>query len=119
MELFKRRKHMSEKTKSESVDEFDLYNKKKAQFMTTAEQNRMALVEGKKMGMNGKRWVAHADNETRPSHRNLNGEMRPIDEPFSNGLMYPGDPKGAQAEIEGCRCKVVACMLVPGNNNSF
>lgn len=30
------------------------------------------------------------DGRTRPSHRAMNGEKRPIDEAYSNGEMYPG-----------------------------
>ncbi len=33
-----------------------------------------------------------------------NGEIKDLDEPFSNGLMYPGDPDGRAAEVVNCRC---------------
>ena len=51
-------------------------------------------------------WVSVMDSATRPSHQLLDGEERPIDIPFSNGLLYPGDPKGSASEIINCRCVI-------------
>ena len=34
----------------------------------------------------------------------VDGEIRALDEKFSNGLMYPGDPSGSAAEVINCRC---------------
>lgn len=53
-----------------------------------------------------KRWVAVMDSRTRASHADLNGEVRPVDEPFSNGLMYPSDPSGPPEEVYNCRCSI-------------
>jgi SPP1 gp7 family putative phage head morphogenesis protein len=53
-----------------------------------------------------KRWVTARDELVRPSHRDceLQGAI-PIDEPFSNGLMYPCDlGAGNTNEVKGCRC---------------
>ena len=41
----------------------------------------------------------------RASHAALSGVTIPIDEPFSNGLMWPGSA-GPPAEVAGCRCTV-------------
>lgn len=49
-------------------------------------------------------WMATADDRTRDSHFDLDGEERDIDKAFSNGLMYPGDPKGDPSEVWNCRC---------------
>lgn len=49
-------------------------------------------------------WVAARDPRTRASHARLNGEERPLDKPFSNGLMRPHDPSGKAAEVIRCRC---------------
>ena len=54
-----------------------------------------------------KQWDATLDGKTRESHRRVDGEIRELDEKFSNGLMYPGDPNGAAAEVINCRC---ACL---------
>lgn len=49
-----------------------------------------------------KRWVT-GDNP-RPAHAAMNGEEVPIDEPFSNGLNWPGDDMGPADETCGCNC---------------
>lgn len=55
-----------------------------------------------------KEWMATLDSRTRDSHASLDGEIVPIDKPFSNGLMYPGDPNGAPVELYNCRCTMVS-----------
>lgn len=59
-----------------------------------------------------KEWIATLDDRTRASHGDLDGERVEVDEPFSNGLMYPGDPDGAPAEVYNCRCTTRA--VLPG-----
>lgn len=54
-----------------------------------------------------KRWLATLDGRTRHSHRSLDGEVVGMEESFSNGLMYPGDPSGAGGEVYNCRCTLV------------
>lgn len=50
-------------------------------------------------------WEAALDSRTRDSHASLNGEERPLDEPFSNGLMRPGDQSaGEPSQTINCRC---------------
>lgn len=53
-----------------------------------------------------KRWIAIEDNRTRKSHSHagVDGEQIPLDEAFSNGLLFPGDPNGEAAEVCNCRC---------------
>ena len=51
-----------------------------------------------------KQWDATLDGKTRPSHRAVDGEIRELDKPFSNGLDFPGDPDGGAAEVVNCRC---------------
>lgn len=61
-----------------------------------------------------KQWDATLDKRTRPSHARVDGEIRELDEPFSNGLMKPGDPNGRAAEVINCRCQIlqrVRCAL--------
>lgn len=57
-------------------------------------------------GMPIKIWVAVLDSETRDDHASLDGEERPLNTPFSNGLMYPGDPGGDASDICNCRCTI-------------
>lgn len=62
----------------------------------------------KKMGADVvKQWDAALDGRTRDSHRILDGEIRELDEPFSNGMMYPSDPSGGAAEVVNCRCALL------------
>ena len=55
-----------------------------------------------------KRWLATLDGRTRHSHRRLDDEVVGVDERFSNGCMYPGDPDGEAGEVYNCRCTLVA-----------
>lgn len=78
--------------------------------------------DSKKLGINvRKQWMATLDERTRESHQMLDGESRPIEEPFSNGLMYPANadlPKSIKvdghkvsptpAEVYNCRCTMIA-----------
>lgn len=52
-----------------------------------------------------KRWVVNSSNP-RASHAAMNGEEVPIDEPFSNGLMWPGSFDGDVDEVAGCQCSI-------------
>lgn len=54
-----------------------------------------------------KQWDATLDKRTRPSHARVDGEIRELDEPFSNGLMKPGDPNERAAEVINCRCQLL------------
>lgn len=50
-----------------------------------------------------KTWITGSN--PRPSHASVSGETVGIDEPFSNGCMWPGD--GADVdEVAGCNCAV-------------
>lgn len=51
-----------------------------------------------------KQWDAALDAHTRDSHARVDGEIRELDEKFSNGLRFPGDPSGSAAEVINCRC---------------
>lgn len=55
-----------------------------------------------------KEWMATLDGHTRDSHARLDGEHVPVNEDFSNGLEYPGDPYGKPAEVYNCRCTMVS-----------
>ena len=54
-----------------------------------------------------KQWDAALDSRTRESHQMVDGEIRELDKPFSNGLMFPGDPSGGAAEVVNCRCALL------------
>jgi len=54
-----------------------------------------------------KQWDSTLDSSTRESHQAVDGEIRELDKPFSNGLMFPGDPSGAAEEVINCRCALL------------
>lgn len=54
-----------------------------------------------------KQWDSTMDSATRESHVHVDGEIRELDKPFSNGLMFPSDPSGAAAEVVNCRCALL------------
>lgn len=54
-----------------------------------------------------KQWDSTLDKRTRKSHQKVDGEIRELDEPFSNGLMFPGDPACGAAEVVNCRCALL------------
>ncbi len=54
-----------------------------------------------------KQWDSTLDSSTRESHAAVDGEIRELDKPFSNGLMFPGDPSGGAAEVVNCRCALL------------
>ena len=64
-----------------------------------------AMHEAQEMGIKvKKRWLATLDSRTRDSHAHLDGETVDVDDKFSNGLEYPGDPHGEPGEVYNCRC---------------
>ena len=67
-----------------------------------------SLLRAKSLGLDVyKEWMATLDARTRDSHAHMDGEKVSVDEPFSNKLMYPGDPDGHPREVYNCRCTLV------------
>jgi HK97 family phage portal protein len=67
----------------------------------------------KQANLDIKIWVSVLDKNTRGNdpedeadHISMDGEEVPIDMPFSNGLMYPGENGAAAAEVINCRCVI-------------
>jgi len=57
-----------------------------------------------------KRWVASHDSHVRPTHKEADGQVRPLLEPFLVGtwpMQYPGDKAGPPEEVINCRCTAV------------
>lgn len=67
-----------------------------------------ACYKAKEKGANVvKQWDASLDARTRESHAKVDGEIRELDEKFSNGLRFPGDPHGKAGEVINCRCALL------------
>lgn len=61
-----------------------------------------------------KEWLATLDGHTRHTHAMLDGQKRPMDEPFEvDGykIMYPGDPSAPPALVYNCRCTMIADIV--------
>lgn len=54
-----------------------------------------------------KQWDSTLDAKTRDSHVAVDGQYVELDEKFSNGLMFPGDPSGRPEEVIHCRCALL------------
>lgn len=81
-------------------------------FTSAQNAGRMASYEqATEMGIELKKeWICTHDDRTRDSHAEIDGERVAYDEEFSNGLMYPADPKGEPAEVYNCRCTMRAIL---------
>lgn len=57
-----------------------------------------------------KRWLATNDTRTRHDHREADGQVRSLRQPFNVGghaLQFPSDPTGPPHEVIWCRCALV------------
>ena len=56
-------------------------------------------------GLRTKTWQVNSGNP-RPEHALLDGETVDLDESFSNGMLWPGDPAGGADNNANCQCSV-------------
>lgn len=79
-----------------------------ARTMVTAAQNSGRIQGMSRLTGDGvilkKIWISAHDKRVRDSHIALDGAECDNDEPFDNGLMFPGDWNGAPEEVYNCRC---------------
>lgn len=82
---------------------------RRARTMTTGVENSGRLEayhRAEDLGIQGeKMWMATIDGRTRHTHAMMDGETVGVDDTFSNGLEYAGDPSGADEEVYNCRCR--------------
>jgi len=71
---------------------------------TTAANFRIRQ-RARQRGLRSKTWIVNSGNP-RPEHAAMNGETVGIDEPFSNGMMWPGDPAGGGDNNADCQCSL-------------
>jgi len=63
----------------------------------------------KQVNIKTKAWLTARDEKVRPSHVDAESDGTiPINEMFSNGLHYPGDPSGGPDQICNCRCTLIS-----------
>jgi len=70
---------------------------------TTAAYNHGRVDGMKELGIKKKMWINAGDDKVRPEHE-INGEIRLIDDTFSNGQPLPGE--GPASLVCNCRCTV-------------
>ena len=58
-------------------------------------------------GFTKREWLTSIDESTRETHANIDGQVRGMSEPFSNGLMHPQDNGGPPEEVINCRCETI------------
>ena len=58
-------------------------------------------------GWSHKAWISVGDDLVRHSHAAQDQEEVAINDRFTNGLLYPGDPEGPPEETCSCRCWLV------------
>lgn len=89
-------------------DEFPIYRAETiARTEATAANNRGFIEAYDQSGVaNAKEWIATNDGRTRDSHADMDGEIVGLDDEFSGGLKYPGDPSGDPGETINCRCVI-------------
>lgn len=63
----------------------------------------------KASGLTHKRWIERSSKSAR--HAALHGETVRIDEVFSNGMRWPGDPAGGTANTAECSCRAEYLVL--------
>ena len=61
-------------------------------------------------GVKKHEWLTTIDGREREWHAAINGEIVNINEPFSNGLMFPGDSNGSAEEVVNCRCSLLPVL---------
>ena len=66
------------------------------------------------LGVEYTQWIAADDDRTRDSHIEVNGEIIPFGETYSNGLEYPGDTNGPIEEWINCRCSHAPFIIPEG-----
>lgn len=77
---------------------------------STALKNSKMMFTLLDKGVRDKRWVAHHDDKTRPTHLAVDGMVTSLNQPFQVGgsmLLYPGDHTGPAQEVLNCRCVIV------------
>lgn len=63
-----------------------------------------------------KMWIATLDRRTRDAHRELDGQVVNIDEPFTvygDTIRFPGDPQAKPSLVYNCRCTLG--FIYPGH----
>ncbi len=84
------------------------FNKYRAERIARTETNTVVneanLEAYRQANAEGKEWIATLDDRVRDEHLLMDGEIVPVDKPFSNGLMSPNEPN--------CRCAIAPIFRI-------
>ncbi len=93
--------------------EFNDYRAERVARTESTSATNQGFLEGYRQSgvANGKEWIATLDGRTRDSHAAQDGEIIGLEESFSDGLMFPGDPAGDPGETINCRCVLAPAFI--------
>ena len=77
-------------------------------------QNMGIMSSYESLGVEYTQWIAASDDRTRDSHVEIDGEIIPMGETYSNGLQFPGDTSGPIEEWINCRCSNAPFVMPAG-----
>lgn len=107
-------RHVAEKINQRFKDLSSYEARRIAQTEINTTRNMVQYERLVEDNMEYKIWHSAHDSRTRKSHLKVDGEIVPINERFSNGLMYPGDKDGDIKEWVNCRCTHAAFIMPLG-----
>ena len=107
-------RHVAEKIQDKFTNLKTYEARRIAQTEINTTRNFVQFQQLQEDGMEYKIWHSAHDSRTRKSHLDVDEEIVPIDQPFSNGLMYPGDKTGPIEEWINCRCSHAAYIIPLG-----
>lgn len=77
-----------------------------ARSIATTSESFGATDAAKASGLTHKTWIHRSTKNPRAAHAAMNGQTVRIDEVFSNGMRWPGDPVGGADNNAECHCRV-------------
>lgn len=98
------------KTEFKGMLDYEMLRISRTETQRTYNESKYEVI--KNSAAEGKKWVSSGLSNMRESHALLDGEIVAYDEPFSNGLMYPGDPSGPPEEVINCACTIVPVLKI-------
>jgi SPP1 gp7 family putative phage head morphogenesis protein len=107
------------RSKFSSMQDYEL--KRIARTEIQSHQNEGAHNTIVESGCQYEQWWTAEDERVRGNnpkdiadHISMHGQIVRVGDPFSNGLMYPGDRSGPIEEIINCRCRTVPFIMPEG-----
>lgn len=74
-------------------------------------QNQGAYEQFQEMDVEYQQWWTAEDPRVREEHEEMHGQIVRVGQPFSNGLLYPGDTDGPIESWYLCRCTAIPYLM--------